>query len=78
MSCVCLHAGAPAWAHKGTKAHLTSVPLDSSPTAPTTPVSRGFGQTAKSYFTWGKRGAANSPKTLEYEQRKQERNAAQK
>ena len=75
---MCLHAGAPAWAHKGTKAHLPSVQLDSNHTAPTKPVSRGFGQTAKSYFTWGKRGAANSPKTLEYEQRKQERDAAQK
>ena len=76
---MCLHAaGAPAWAHKGTKAHLNSVPLDKSHTGPTKHVSGGLGQLVKSYFTWGWQGAATSSKTLEYEQRKQERDAAQK
>ncbi len=72
--CVCLHAGAPAWAHKGTRAHL-----DDGHTAPTVPVRRGSRQRVIDFFNWGVWGVfGDSHKTLEYGPRKQEPDAAQK
>eukprot|EP00891_Asterochloris_glomerata_P000569 jgi/Astpho2/569/Aster-04424 len=66
--------GAPAWAHKGTRAHL-----DDGHTAPTVPVRRGSRQRVIDFFNWGVWGVfGDSHKTLEYGPRKQEPDAAQK